>query len=97
MRDDAQYMVVEKEEQYMLIDKAGNVIFTVNGPLTYYPKTNLCDMMDKDMMYVVLDTEGNQKIPGQFELVYMIDQSMYALSKMVRYSCVIWRQTSNEN
>ena len=75
IRDDTQYMVVEKEEQYMLIDKAGNVIFTVDGPLTYYPKTNLCDMMDRDMMYVVLDTEGNQKIPGQFELVYMIDQS----------------------
>lgn len=78
MRDDAQYSVVYKGEQYMLIDKAGNVIFTKDHPITYYPKANLCTMLEGDDL-VILDTEGNQKIPGKFYLVYTIDQ---------RYVCV---------
>ena len=79
MLEDMQYTVAHKGEQYMLIDKAGNMVFSVNCPLIYYPKANLCMAIEEDLMCIVLDVEGKQRIPGEFEDVDVIDQ---------RYVCV---------
>lgn len=78
MLEDVQYTVAHKGEQYMLIDKAGNMVFSVNCPLIYYPEANLCMTIEEDLTCIVLDVEGKQ-IPGEFEDVDVIDQ---------RYACV---------
>ena len=79
MLEDVQYTVAHKGEQYMLIDKAGNMVFSVNCPLIYYPEANLCMTIEEDLTCIVLDVEGKQRIPGEFEDVDVIDQ---------RYACV---------
>ena len=58
MLEDVQYTVAHKGEQYMLIDKAGNMVFSVNCPLIYYPEANLCMTIEEDLTCIVLDVEG---------------------------------------
>lgn len=55
------------------------MVFSVNCPLIYYPEANLCMTIEEDLTCIVLDVEGKQRIPGEFEDVDVIDQ---------RYACV---------